>query len=64
MEIRSEYGNFNEVLMDDQALCFEDKALPSYIYEKNYRQINSGGREMETDFLKSFLSEGKIVSMW
>lgn len=63
MEIRSEYGNFNEVLMDDQTLCFEDKALSSYIYEKNYRQINLGGREMETDFLKSFLSEGKIVSM-
>lgn len=48
---------------NDSCIYFQDKALSTYLYIKNYKEINLGQKELEKDFLRSVLSNETVVSL-
>lgn len=63
MEISNSYSGFVKQNTNDSCIYFQDKALSSYIYIKNYQQINLERKELEKDFLRNVLSHDKIISL-
>lgn len=63
MEISNSYSGFVKHNTNDSCIYFQDKALSSYIYIKNFQQINLERKELEPDFLRNVLSHDKIISL-
>ena len=63
MEISNSYSGFVKHNTNDSCIYFQDKALSSYIYIKNFQQINLERKELEPDFLRNALSHDKIISL-
>ena len=49
--------------ISNSCIYLGDKALSSYIYVKNYQQINLDKKELEKDFLSTVLSTETVVSL-
>ena len=63
MEISNSYSGLIKQNTNNSCIYFQDKALSSYIYIKNYQKISLGKQELEKDFLRSVLSQDKIISL-
>lgn len=48
---------------NDSCIYFQDKALSTYIYIKNYKEINLGQKELEKDFLRNVFSNETVRSL-
>ena len=56
MEISKSYSGLMKKDENNSCIYLQDKALSSYIYIKNYQQINLDKKELEKDFLRSVLT--------
>ncbi len=63
MEISNSYSGLIKQNTNNSCIYFQDKALSSYIYIKNYQKISLGKQELEKDFLRSVFSQDKIISL-
>lgn len=63
MEISNSYSGIIKQNTNNSCIYFQDKALSSYIYIKNYQKISLGKQELEKDFLRSVFSQDKIISL-
>ena len=63
MEISKSYSGLMKKDENNSCIYLQDKALSSYIYIKNYQQINLDKKELEKDFLRSVLTSELTMSL-
>ena len=63
MEISRSYSGLMKKDENNSCIYLQDKALSSYIYIKNYQQINLDKKELEKDFLRTVLTPEMTMSL-
>ena len=63
MEISKSYSGLMKKEENDSCIYLQDKALSSYIYVKNYQQINLDKKELDKDFLRGVLTPEMTMSL-
>ena len=63
MEVSNSYSGLMKKETDNACLNFQDKALSSYIYIKNYQQINLEKKELAKEFISGVLDHDSIIAL-
>ncbi len=63
MEISNSCSGLMKKETNDSCLYFQDKDLSSYIYLKNFQQINLEKKELEKDFLRAVLPSDIVMKL-
>ncbi len=63
MEISKSYSGLMKKNENNFCIYLQDKALSSYIYIKNYQQINLNKKELEKDFLSEVLTSDMEIAL-
>ncbi len=63
MEVSNSYSGLMRKETDNACLNFQDKALSSYIYIKNYQQINLEKKELATEFIRGVLDRDSTIAL-
>ena len=63
MDVSNSYSGLVKKNNNDSCIYFQDKALSTYLYIKNYKEINLSQKELEKDFLRSVLSNKTVIAL-
>ena len=63
MEISNSCSGLVKQNRNDACIYFQNKVLSTYIYIKNYKEINLGKKELEKDFLRTVFSTETVMSL-
>ena len=63
MEVRNSCSGLIQQNTNDSCIYFQDRALSTYLYVKNFREINLSRKELEKDFLETVISNDTLMSL-